>query len=262
MMRPTRRRCVPDASDEHRIGALLGRGRVADVHEYGGRALKLYHLGQPKTQAFVEATILAVIEAHQLPAPRVHAAGTWDGRWGLVMDRVAGTTLGERALADPGAIGPALDAMVRLQLRLHAASEPRLRSLKSKLGDNIARAGSATPALKDRLLARLDAMPDGSRVCHGDFHPFNILGEGDKLTIVDWLDATSGPPAADTCRSYLLLRMGAPAGFADAYLDSYASAGGMARDTILDWLPLLAAARLAEGIEAEVPALLEMAGTA
>ena len=76
--------------------------------------------------------------------------------------------------------------------------------------------------------------------------------------IIDWLDATSGPPAADACRTYLLLLNTVP-GLAEAYLALYGARSGRPRDEIMAWLPLMAAARLAEGILAEAAALRHLA---
>jgi len=45
--------------------------------------------------------------------------------------------------------------------------------------------------------AALRELPDGEALCHGDFHPRNVIVDGDELTIIDWVDASSGPPAAD-----------------------------------------------------------------
>lgn len=87
------------------IGPLLGSGRVADVHAYGAHALKLYHPGHGKEQAGHEAAILATLEGHGLPVPHVHGVGEYGGRWGLVMDRVDGGTLGSIALADAAPSG-------------------------------------------------------------------------------------------------------------------------------------------------------------
>jgi hypothetical protein len=72
------------------------------------------------------------------------------------------------------------------------------------------------------------------------------------------LTAARGAPAADACRSYLLLRLHA-ADLAEPYLDAYGRAGGMPRAPILAWLPYLAAARLAEGVAGETERLLELA---
>ena len=60
---------------------------------------------------------------------------------------------------------------------------------------------------KKELLDTILDMPDGDRLCHGDFHPLNILGNTFDPLIIDWLDAGRGDPAADVCRSYLLLEL-------------------------------------------------------
>jgi aminoglycoside phosphotransferase (APT) family kinase protein len=106
------------------------------------------------------------------------------------------------------------------------------------------------------LLAELAAMPDGDRLCHGDFHPYNIMGPPGHEVLVDWLDASRGDPAADACRSYVLLRPVVPE-IASAYVDAYSQASGQSRDAILNWLPFVAAARLAEGVP-ETDELMKM----
>jgi len=97
-----------------------------------------------------------------------------------------------------------------------------------------------------RLLSRLEALPDGDRLCHGDFHPWNILGSPSSALVIDWLDATQGSPAADACRAFLLLSPAA-ASTALPYLDAYLSRSGLALEEVTSWLPALAGARLSEG---------------
>jgi aminoglycoside phosphotransferase (APT) family kinase protein len=99
-------------------------------------------------------------------------------------------------------------------------------------------------------------MPEGDRLCHGDFHPINVLGEISRPVVIDWPDACRGDPAADVCRSYLLLKLHAE-GIADAYLDTYCRISN--GQNILDWLPYVAAARLAEDVAGECDRLREMA---
>ena len=42
-------------------------------------------------------------------------------------------------------------------------------------------------AAKEKLLALLRRLDDGARqICHGDFHPRNILLDGKKHWIIDW----------------------------------------------------------------------------
>jgi hypothetical protein len=63
--------------------------------------------------------------------------------------------------------------------------------------------------------------------------------------LIDWPDASRGDPAADVCRSYLLLRLHAQ-DIAEPYLDAYCRITDVQKGKILDWLPYVAAARLAE----------------
>lgn len=240
------------------LGPIIGSGRLADVHAYGTHAIKLYHVGRGKAEAFIEAAILALVEGHGLPAPQVHAAGRYGDRWGLVVDRIDGPTLGQLVLHDPGWLGEGLEEMARLQLLLHGTVETRLRPLKARLIANIGRVAALGDARRQRLIAQVVALPDGDRICHGDFHPFNIIGAPGRTTIIDWVDATCGPPAADACRSYLLLKQGAP-DIADAYLERYVARSELAVADIVAWMPCVAAARLAEGIEDEERSLLELA---
>jgi len=85
----------------------------------------------------------------------------------------------------------------------------------------------------------------------------NILGDTADPVIIDWLDARRGDPAADVCRSYLLLKLHA-AELAMAYLDAYCRLGNVRRESVLGWLPFVSAAKLAEDVPGERDGLLEI----
>jgi aminoglycoside phosphotransferase (APT) family kinase protein len=129
-------------------------------------------------------------------------------------------------------------------------------SLKARLATNIRQASILSTQRRCTLLTELEAMPDGDRLCHGDFHPHNIMGPIGREALIDWLDASRGEPAADVCRSYVLLRPAASE-VASAYVDAYSHISGVTRDAILTWLPFVAAARLAEGVP-QVDELMKM----
>ncbi|MDB5538720.1 MAG: aminoglycoside phosphotransferase protein [Devosia sp.] len=240
---------------QQEIGPRLGSGKMAEAFAYGDAVLKLYRAPGARAQAFGEAAILAIVAEHGLPTPQVLEAGRFAGRWGVVMTRAEGKPLAE---SEPSIVPAALEEMVRLHLAIHARPEPRLRPLKSRLADRIAHGAQLDDPVRKVLLAHLATLPDGNRLCHGDFHPFNIIGPPGATTVVDWPDATSGPPAADACRSYLLMH-GPRLDLADAYLARYAARSGLAPTEILAWLPTLAAARLTEDVPEEVPRLLDLA---
>jgi aminoglycoside phosphotransferase (APT) family kinase protein len=245
---------------EPSLGSCIGTGKEAEVFEIGEHVLKLYKPGVAKTSAFREAAYLAIVEARDLPAPRVVAVQQVRQRWGIVMSRAEGASFADALRGEPAQVAVYLDAMAALQLRIHAEAGTGLPGVKARLSANIGRAAVLGTSRRRRLLDGLAACADGDRLCHGDFHPWNILGPTGGATVVDWLDAGSGPPAADVCRSYVLMTRPAPA-LASAYVDRYARASGVDRQEILAWLPFVAAARLAEQVPDETDGLLAVVET-
>lgn len=230
---------------------------MAEVFEWGSRVVKLYRSKAAKQAAFREAANHAAIEALGLPVPAVWSVQQINGRWGIVFDRISGASFAKRMRKDPTAIPQYLEILARLHARIHAHPAARLGNLKVRLATNIARAKRLEETRKPILLSRLANMPEGDRLCHGDFHPINVLGEASQPIVIDWPDACAGDPAADACRSYLLLKLHAEE-IADPYLDAYCRISSVPREKIIDWLRYVAAARLAEEVSGELDRLLEI----
>jgi len=150
-----------------------------------------------------------------------------------------------------------LESLARLHGRIHAHAAPRFGNLKVRLSSEIVGTQLLDERHKQSLLRSLAAMPEGDRLCHGDFHPRNVLGDLAQPVVIDWPDACRGDPAADACRSHLLMRLHAD-DLAEPYLDVYCRVSGVPRAAILAWLPYVAAARLAEGVAGEADRLLQM----
>jgi aminoglycoside phosphotransferase (APT) family kinase protein len=77
------------------------------------------------------------------------------------------------------------------------------------LAARIAGAG-LPPPLREHAVRVLDALPDGDRLCHGDYHPGNVLVAADRVGVIDWANAACGVPEADHARTVLLLRWADP----------------------------------------------------
>jgi aminoglycoside phosphotransferase (APT) family kinase protein len=237
------------------IGRLLGSGNVAEVFEWGDRVIKLYRSADGKAAAFREAAIQAAVEKLGLPVPAVWGVQQVDGRWGVVFDRVRGASFAERMRDNPESVPMYLDRLARLHRRIHSHAAPELAGLRPRLASGIAATNLLGEARKSALLAGLAGMPDGERLCHGDFHPKNIMGDAAQPIVIDWPDARRGEPAADVCRSWLLLKLHAE-DLAEPYLDAYCRVGNLAREAIFGWLPYIAAARLVENVPGETDRLL------
>lgn len=240
------------------LGAPIAAGNEAELFAWDeGSVMKLSkRLGDP-SQAEREAAILAAIAPIGL-APEPRGVIELNGRWGLVMERIDLPVMAS-ANTDPGNFPEQMRLMVSLHRRIHAVPAPdALPRLRQRMAARIDRVERLSRAERDVLLPRLDGMPDCDRLCHGDFHPFNILGLDENARVIDWLDATAGDPAADVCRTYVLISAYRQ-DIADAYVAAYLAASDISRADIDKWLPLVAAARLAENVPAEFDRLAELA---
>jgi aminoglycoside phosphotransferase (APT) family kinase protein len=239
------------------LGRRLGSGKEADVFELGEAAVKLFNEAVPKHTVFREAAALAQAEALGLPVPAVMDVRRIDGRWAMAMSRAAGPSFADALVARPAEKTAHLKAMALLHIRIHACEAIFLGTLKARLEANIRRATALSDGRQRKLLAELASLPDGDRLCHGDFHPWNILGPLARPSVIDWIAASRGSPAADVCRSYVLIKPTSPE-MATAYVDTYAQISGESLEQIFRWLPVVAAARLAEGVPVEADGLLAM----
>jgi Phosphotransferase enzyme family len=117
------------------------------------------------------------------------------------------------------------------------------------------------------LLKRLPDTADGGTLCHGDFHPKNIVMGPHGLVVVDWFDACRGNPCGDIARASLLLSPrlrrgtrpthlpGASPRVLDELHDNYMTTVrehvSFTDEELENWLCLGAAARLSEGVDHE-----------
>ncbi|MEW6242374.1 MAG: phosphotransferase, partial [Chloroflexota bacterium] len=140
------------------------------------------------------------------------------------------------------------------------------------LQHKIKRADALPIHLKQKLLDTLAPLPTGNKVCHGDFHPDNIIMTENDSVVLDWINATKGNPLADVARTSVLALGSASTQtpgmkifiklFHAAYLKEYFRLSPDGREEYHQWLPIVAGARLSENIPELEGWLLEQAGKA
>lgn len=250
---------------------LVGAGREAEILVWGeGRVLRLLRDPTAVATADREAAALRAAAEGGAPVARVYERVVVDGRPGIVMERIDGGDWLERVERKPWSARSVGRALGRLHARLHAVgAPPELAPTRQRIAEML-RAPLVPDEARAEAEQRLASLPDGDRLCHGDLHPGNVI-DG---RVIDWTAASGGDPGADVARTCLLLAAAAtpieqPAwkrageGFVrfaltDAYLRAYRRARPLDRAAVERWLPVLAAARLAEGIEPERSAMLRL----
>ncbi len=247
-------------------GSLIGRGRTAEVFAWGeGRALKLYDQGWPPDQAEREFSKARIVYESGAAAPAVDGVVQVDGRHGVIYERVDGPSLIGHTVSRPWAIIRSAYLMAELHANMHARHPSGLPAQRERLQQKIQAARPLPDVLKQAALDALAQLPDDNVLCHGDFHPDNIVLSARGPVILDWVDATRGHPLADVARTALLMpgRSLIEAGRAlwyRLYLRRYCRLRSVSPEQVEAWRLPVFAARLSEGIPEEEKPLLALIG--
>jgi aminoglycoside phosphotransferase (APT) family kinase protein len=132
------------------------------------------------------------------------------------MERAPGVSMFQALTSAPWRVRALIGRLARLQLDLHSLptdgwpitgedttlADRRLampRAYVPRLGD--ARLSAALARAEEIAASLYDVAPV---VCHGDFHPLNVLVDGGTSCVIDWTDAGLGDPHGDVSRTALL----------------------------------------------------------
>lgn len=244
------------------LGERLFKGRTAEVYAWSDtEVIKLYQPWVSEHTAQQERANTQAALGLGISVPEAGDIISVDGRTGLILERVWGVSMMSRIEADVSRAGCFARQLAQMHVAISSVvAGARLPEQSTVLQTKIARCELLTDPGRQKVLASLDQMPRGDRLCHGDFHPGNIILAGDRPVVIDWIDASCGNPVADLARSSILF-MGhvaitprssyarcAMELFHSTYLDVCMREMNVDRDEYALWLPIVAAARLSEGI--------------
>lgn len=189
------------------LGKPIAQGATAEVYAWkDGQVLKLFHKRFGSGAVEYEAKIARAVHAAGIPVPAVGEIIKVDSRSGLVYERTDGSTMGQVLERKPWKVFTFARLLAELQADMHASGiAPEIPSQRQRMEQKIQNAKALPDALKEVIVNALEHMPDGEQLCHGDFHPYNILMTVQGPVIIDWVDATRGNPVADVVRSSVLI---------------------------------------------------------
>ena len=252
-------------------GEMISSGRTAEIFAWkDDQVLKLFLKEFSAEDAEFEARVTEAAHKAGLPVPAVEGAVKVDDRAGIVFERVEGPIMTIAMVSRPWKFFKLARMMAELHQAMHSCEMPGLPSQREAL-KRIIRDRVALPShMKEALLKVLEQLPDSNALCHGDFHPENILMTARGPIVIDWLTAKRGDPMADVARTSLVLRLAAVPQFMagrwlinmfrarlhSIYLKRYLQLRPAPREQIAAWeLPLITA-RLADSIPEERDLLL------
>ena len=177
---------------------------------------------------------------------------TIDAKQAIIMEFIKGKTIGELLSENSDQAEYYMNLSVDIQQKIHSKEAGNLEQMPLKLSRQIESTPKLNKRQKQALLQKMNTIIFENRLCHGDFHLFNlILSESNnQVTIIDWVDASAGDLRADVYRTYLLYEQFSGE-LAERYLRLYCQTSGLSKDDIFQWAPIIAGARLSENVSSE-----------
>ena len=245
---------------------LIGKGRTAEVFEYEGKALKLFNEGYNKDWVKYEIECQKIAQENGALVPKVYSFYEDNDRYGIIFEKIQAKTLNHFLQNDFMNVKKYAKEYAEMMLSFHKVElKDELRTID--YSERISRVKQLNDADKAKLIEYYRSLPKGNRLCHGDFHPDNVLVGDDRYVVIDWITGYIGHPGSDLCRTLLL--MDTPYGrkmmpwylrlvagivvntFKKTFLEEYFKQSDITKQEIYQWMPVIAAARFLENVPHE-----------
>ena len=252
------------------LGEPIATGRTAEIYAYGeGQVVKLLKDGFDQGTLDREADKAAAASEAGVPSPAVLDRVEIDGRYGIVFAEVDGDLLVDDIALAPQRLGHWGRIFADIHSSVLARTSTELPSVVEKLRIQIDEADLPGPQAS-AAQAQLDVLGEGDRILHGDFHPANVMiNEAGEYSVIDWVDASRGHPAADIARTSWLISAATvsdglqarmlitamQAAYRRSYLKRILRRTGVTKREVKAWRLPVVAARLSEGVDNEEEAL-------
>jgi thiamine kinase-like enzyme len=254
---------------------VIAYGRTAEILVYGnGQVLKLFRAGMPLDSIEEEFRIASTVYHAGVTTPEPFEMIDFNGRMGIVYQKAIGQTMLSTFSKKPWTIRNGATRMAKLHASMHSRHVLELPNQKEMLTARIDEAPLLTMEEKQKIKAHLNDLRDDSKLCHGDFHPDNII-VGASEWVFDWMTGMVGNPAGDVARTMILLKLGTMPDetpklrvYLFAYLrnqivkyytQAYLKNSTISLKEIEQWIVPVAAARLCEWIpEKEKQAIVKL----
>ncbi|WP_261134069.1 aminoglycoside phosphotransferase family protein [Bacillus sp. Marseille-Q3570] len=232
------------------LGTPIAIGNTAKVYLYENKIVKVFNDNLPDMESINEAYKQKMAYSCGLSVPKVMDVTKIEGKQAIIMEYIEGKTIGAIISNNIEQAEHYMNICVDVQQRIHQNEARSIEQMSEKLSRQIENAPNLENKLKLVLLGKLDMMTFEKRLCHGDFHPFNLIMSENRVVIIDWVDSSAGDLRADIYRTYLLCSQFSEE-LAKMYMHLCCEKYGLSKDEIFQWAPIIAAARLSEGVSSE-----------
>jgi hypothetical protein len=239
------------------VNERLADGFTAELYVWGeNKVLKLFKPNFSEPRVRNEALVSGLVAQSGL-GPEVGEIIEINGRWGIIYERVFGVSMLEQLKANPENVSELARLCSILHVKVHQIKNVEgIPSRLERLAHKLSRV-DLPPELRQGVLNLLKDLPVVTSLCHGDFHPSNIMLTKKEPVVIDWADVSLGSPLADVARTLLLLKGVRLWGdkvmkelilcFEKVYLGHYFTLSPGDSSELKAWYPIVAAERMSEG---------------
>ncbi|WP_442600761.1 aminoglycoside phosphotransferase family protein [Paenibacillus sp. KN14-4R] len=248
--------------------SIIAFGRTAEIIAYDKQhVLKLFKHDFPLNLIVSEFNNAKAVYDLGIHSPNPVEIIEFGERHGIVYSRIDGNTMLRTITENPLIVIEEAHRLASMHIEIHKRQVETFPNQKHLLAERIKDAPILTTQEKARILKKLIELPDDNKLCHGDFHPDNIIHSEGTDWVIDWMTGVQGSPASDVARTYLLLKFGHVSDevpkeiqafitkirdqIIENYLEEYFRKSFLSMNEINDWIIPIAAARLCEWIPYE-----------
>ncbi|QJD84954.1 phosphotransferase family protein [Cohnella herbarum] len=256
------------------LGIRVGTGSSCEVYEWGGddKVVKLFHANTPSEAVQLEFRNSFAAWKTGLQVARPFEQVIWEGRPGIVFEKVVGETIINRFFQglytfqeiDFYEADSELRIFARVLNDIHKATVSDI--VTDQKENLIAIIGHPAMFTNDEISAihtYIDLLPAKRQLCHGDTNPGNLILRDGNPIMIDWMHAALGNPAADVAEvcvmlEYAVLPPETPAAVDEffqtwrqtaynVFIDEYCRLSGVTEEEIRLWYVPAAARSIASG---------------
>jgi hypothetical protein len=189
------------------IGERIGEGNTAEIFLWpDGKILKLFRKGLPKEVCVFEYEATKKVFDSMGICPEPFQMIEMNERTGIIFEQINGKSMMDRINGHILSGKKYVKELALLQLSYQKSVDSILPGVNDVLRRNIGMVSELTSDEKEYLFQYIDSLPGGDALCHFDFHPGNVLSQGKKNVVIDWMTASIGNPLADAARTSYLIR--------------------------------------------------------
>lgn len=189
------------------LGKPFTIGRSADLYLLPeNKILKLFFPDAKESEIDLEYE--NTVEANRKGASKMQCYGKAkvENRFGLIFDRITGISLTKLPDKNPLELFRIAGTLARLHYGIHQIKSEKYKDIKVILESCLKSEPLSFLNSEEKAKAKsyIQGLPNGNSILHLDFHPENVIVQGNEEIIIDWMTAAKGNSAADVAFTFLL----------------------------------------------------------